>query len=51
MASIAPMASMDAMAPMDAMDAMASSGATRSGNDDGVACFVDFGSTKNHLCE
>ena len=23
----------------------------RSGNDDGAACIVDFGSTKNHPCE
>ena len=30
---------------------VASSGVDRSGNDDGAACFVDFGSTKNHQYE
>ena len=30
---------------------VAPSGVYRSGNDDGAACFVDFGITKNHQCE
>ena len=51
MASVAWLPPVASMASMDWWRRVASSGVDRSSNDDGAACFVVFGSTKNQQCE
>ena len=48
---LASVASMDAMASMASVAWWRRVASSAPSNDNGAACFVDFGSTENHQCE